>query len=222
MKIVRTLSLLLREIRNAIRSHALRRVTRDGLLQLGTGVSVHRDSRIYAQTIIGDHTRINGKLTVKGGVPVRIGKYCALGADVKIITTSHVTGRAANQMEVYKTYFGETDNDLILDKGPVVIENDVWIGDSAIILPGVRVGDGAVIAAGAVVTKEVFPYTIVAGVPAVKIRDRFPEEIKEQLRNVRWWDWSEDKIRASRQFFSLDLNRASASDVRRILGPGNP
>ena len=80
------------------------------------------------------------------------------------------------------------------NKGNIVIGNDVWIGYEAVIMAGVHIGDGAIIAARAVVTKDVPPYTIVAGTPAKEIRKRFDAEVIEQLLIQKWWDWSTDKI----------------------------
>ena len=80
------------------------------------------------------------------------------------------------------------------NKGNIVIGNDVWIGYEAVIMAGVHIGDGAIIAARAVVTKDVPPYTIVGGTPAKEIRKRFDAEVIEQLLLQKWWDWSTDKI----------------------------
>lgn len=81
------------------------------------------------------------------------------------------------------------------NRGDIVIGNDVWIGYEAVILAGVTVGDGAIIGARAVVTKDVPPYTIVGGVPARPIRRRFPEETVSALLQLRWWDWPKEQIR---------------------------
>lgn len=81
------------------------------------------------------------------------------------------------------------------NKGDIVIGNDVWIGYEAVIMAGVHIGDGAIIAARAVVTKDVPPYTIVGGTPAKEIRKRFDAEVIQQLLMLKWWDWSADKIR---------------------------
>ena len=81
------------------------------------------------------------------------------------------------------------------NKGDIVIGNDVWIGYEAVIMAGVHIGDGAIIAARAVVTKDVPPYTIVGGTPAKEIRKRFDAEIIQQLLLLKWWNWSTDKIR---------------------------
>ena len=80
------------------------------------------------------------------------------------------------------------------NKGNIEIGNDVWIGYEAVIMAGVHIGDGAIIAARAVVTKDVPPYTIVGGTPAKEIRKRFDAEVIEQLLIQKWWDWSTDKI----------------------------
>lgn len=81
------------------------------------------------------------------------------------------------------------------NKGDIVIGNDVWIGYEAVIMAGVHIGDGAIIAARAVVTKDVPPYTIVGGTPAKEIRKRFDTEVIKQLLKLKWWDWSTNKIR---------------------------
>ena len=79
-------------------------------------------------------------------------------------------------------------------QGRYHISNDVWIGYEAVILAGVTIGDGAIIGARAVVTKDVPPYTIVGGVPAAPIRTRFSEETVPALLKLKWWDWSKEKI----------------------------
>lgn len=81
------------------------------------------------------------------------------------------------------------------NKGDIVIGNDVWIGYEAAIMTGVHIGDGAIIAARAVVTKDVPPYSIVGGTPAKEIRKRFDTEMIHQLLKLKWWDWSTYKIR---------------------------
>lgn len=81
------------------------------------------------------------------------------------------------------------------NKGDIIIGNDVWIGYEAVIMAGVNIGDGAIIAAHAVVTKDVAPYTIVGGVPARPIRQRFDDSVIQKLESLKWWEWSINKIR---------------------------
>ena len=80
------------------------------------------------------------------------------------------------------------------NKGDIIIGNDVWIGFEAVILAGVTIGDGAIIGARAVVTKDVPPYTIVGGVPAKPIKKRFDKNIITHLLRMKWWDWPDKKI----------------------------
>ena len=80
------------------------------------------------------------------------------------------------------------------NRGDILIGNDVWIGYEAVILSGVTIGDGAIVAARSVVTKDVPPYTIVGGVPAKPIRRRFDRETIDALLELRWWDWPAEKL----------------------------
>jgi acetyltransferase-like isoleucine patch superfamily enzyme len=82
-----------------------------------------------------------------------------------------------------------------MNNRPVIIGNDVYLGDGIIVMPGVTIGNGAVVAANAVVTKDVEPYTIVGGVTAKKIRDRFPDSIKQDLLDTRWWNLKLDILK---------------------------
>lgn len=79
-------------------------------------------------------------------------------------------------------------------KGDIVIGNDVWIGYEAVVMAGVTIGDGAIIGARAVVTKDVPPYTIVGGVPAREIRRRFSDDVIARLQELKWWDWPAEQI----------------------------
>jgi len=102
-------------------------------------------------------------------------------------------------------------------KGETIIGNDVWIGDSAIILSGVKIGDGACIAAGSVVTKNVEPFAIVGGVPAKVIKYRFSEETRNLLSELQWWNWSNERIRKNKDFFFTNLNASDISELRKLI-----
>lgn len=94
-----------------------------------------------------------------------------------------------------------------VNKDKLKIGNDVWIGYEAVILSGVTIGDGAIIGTRAVVTKDVPSYTIVGGVPAKPIRKRFDEETIQKLKEIRWWDWEEERIKKNIQAIqSGDIN----------------
>lgn len=127
-----------------------------------------------------------------------IGKFCMIASGVTFIMNgaNHLT-------EAVSTYpfaiFGHgwaeaMDGKTYPTKGDTVIGNDVWIGYNAVIMPGVQIGDGAVIASNSTVTKDVAPYTIVGGNPAKEIRRRFSEKEIEQLLELQWWNWDLEKI----------------------------
>lgn len=133
------------------------------------------------------------------GVPEKltIGKFVQIAHGVQIITSS-----ANHQMSGFSTYpfavFGEpwsSSYEVVWpNKGNTVISNDVWIGHESLIMPAVTIGDGAIIASRSVVTKDVPPYTIVAGNPAKVIRKRFDDETVAELLKIKWWYWPIDVI----------------------------
>ena len=174
------------------------------------GVKLSEGSRIESPTEIGEGTRVNGPISIKGKGACTIGRHCALGADVKIITSNHLIDFANVQCSLQRR-IGARELDEA--RGPVVIGNNVWIGDSAIILTGVSIGDGALIGAGAVVTRDIPDFGVCAGVPAKLLRRRFSDAICEQLKSIAWWHWDAAKIMRNRCFFDVDLAKA-ASDTR--------
>ena len=130
-----------------------------------------------------------------------IGKFCSIACGAKFLFNSANHNLSSLSTYPFHIFFEEWDLDAkdVTDawdnKGDIVIGNDVWIGYEAVILAGVTIGDGAVIGPRAVVTKDVPPYTIVGGVPAKPIRKRFPEGTIELLLKLKWWDWTEERIR---------------------------
>ncbi|HEY9057970.1 MAG TPA: DapH/DapD/GlmU-related protein [Aurantimonas sp.] len=132
-----------------------------------------------------------------------IGKFCSVAANVRINALDHPMERPTTHKISYRP--NEYFRFLPIDSGwrehrrakRVAIGHDVWIGHGAVVMPGVRIGDGAAIGANAVVAKDVASYTIVAGVPARPLRERFPAEIAERLRRLAWWDWSPEVLFAA-------------------------
>ena len=128
-----------------------------------------------------------------------IGKFCAIGRGVEFIMNGanhrmgSVTTYPFNIMGHGWEAFAPTLEELPL-KGDTVVGNDVWFGQNVTVLPGVHIGDGAIIAANSVVTKDVPPYCIAGGNPCRVIRRRFDEELTEYLLELKWWDWDADQI----------------------------
>ena len=179
---------------------------------------------IYLNTIIKDPNIIVGDYTIyndfvndptqfeKNNVlyhyPINqdrliIGKFCSIACGAKFLFNSANHALRSLSNYTFPLFFEEwgLDKKNVAsawdNKGDIIIDNDVWIGYEAIIMAGVHIGDGAVIAARAVVTKDVPPYTIVGGTPARKIRMRFEEETIARLQQIQWWNWSVEKIRQS-------------------------
>ena len=130
---------------------------------------------------------------------LKIGKYCSIAREVLMILGNHrpdtiTTYPFKNQCNFWPEAANATDDHST--KGDIVIGNDVWIGARANIMSGVTIGSGAIIATAAVVTKDVEPYTIVGGVPAKIIRERFSRSIAEKLASIAWWDWPFETIMA--------------------------
>lgn len=126
-----------------------------------------------------------------------IGKFCAIASDVKFIMNG--SNHPVNYFTTYPfAIFGHAwENTMSVEgtlKGDTMIGNDVWLGYNAVIMPGVNIGDGAIIATNSVVTKNVEPYTIVGGNPAKLIRKRFSDEVIDILLTIKWWNWSIEKI----------------------------
>lgn len=143
-----------------------------------------------------------------------IGKFCALATGVKFIMNG-----ANHKMSGFSSYpfqiFGNGWEKItpqpgeLPNKGDTVIGNDVWIGYEAVIMPGVEIGDGAIIASKSVVTKNVAPYTIVGGNPAKEIRKRFADEVIETLLEIAWWNWDIEKI-------TRNLERIVGGDIEAL------
>lgn len=128
-----------------------------------------------------------------------IGKFCSIAEEVKIFlggnhrtdwVTTYPFSDLAHEWPEARDVVGHPAT-----KGDVVIGNDVWLGYGATVLSGVRIADGAVVGARAVVTKDVAPYTIVGGSPAVELKKRFDDHTIEKLLEIQWWNWPEEKIR---------------------------
>lgn len=152
----------------------------------------------FVESTLGDYSYIVNDGDV---IYTTIGKFCSIAAHVRINPGNHPMERASQSHFTYRAaaYFDDAEDEAqFFDwrrSSPVAIGHDVWIGHGVIVLPGRKIGTGAVLAAGAVVTKDVPPYAIVAGLPAKIVRPRFPADIAERLQRLAWWDWSHQALR---------------------------
>lgn len=145
-----------------------------------------------------------------------IGKFCSIACGSRFLFTSGNHSLSSLSTYTFPVFFEEwgLDKANITDawdnKGDIIIGNDVWIGYEAVIMSGVTIGDGTIIGTRAVVTKDVPPYTIVGGVPAKPIRKRFSEETISRLLELKWWDWSRERI-------ASHIDSIQAGDLDRLL-----
>jgi phosphonate metabolism protein (transferase hexapeptide repeat family) len=142
----------------------------------------------------------------------RIGKFANIAAFCRVGPTDHPMQRASLHHFLYRSeYYWDdvaADADFFAARAArrSVIGHDTWLGHGVIVKPEVTIGHGAVVAAGAVVTRDVAPYMIVAGVPAVPLRARFSAPIAERLMALAWWDWDHARLRGALQDFrSLEI-----------------
>ena len=153
-----------------------------------------RDPVEFERNNVLYHYPVNGDRLV-------IGKYCSIACGAKfLLNSANHTPRSLSTYpfpifyEAWGTPVSEVSSAWD-NRGDIVIGNDVWIGYEAVILSGVHIGDGAIIGARAVVTRDVEPYTIMGGVPARPIRKRYDEETIQRLLALRWWDFPPEQMR---------------------------
>jgi phosphonate metabolism protein (transferase hexapeptide repeat family) len=136
-----------------------------------------------------------------------IGKFANIASFVRIGATDHPMDRASQHHFLYRSadYWPDAEHDAAFfahrESRRIVIGHDTWLGHNAMVMPEVTVGDGAVIAAQAVVTKDVPPYAVVAGVPARFVRWRHEPALAERLQALAWWDWDHAQLRAALEDF---------------------
>lgn len=183
---------------------------------LGKNVDVYRYALIQ-QSCIGDFSYVGRNFV---GLHLNIGKFTAISWNVSIGGANHDYKRISQHAFIYSPQFGMLDGEEpAYDRfdNKCDIGNEVWIGCNSVINRDVTIGDGAVVGAGAVVTKDVEPYTIVAGVPAKVIKKRCSDKQIEELLSLRWWDLPEDVIKKSIKLFQSLISDESLSKIRDLV-----
>ncbi len=144
-------------------------------------------------------------------LPLSIGSFCSVARNVSMQTFNHNHKKATTYFIGNNIFNEKWDNERI-GKGAIEIGNDVWIGTHSVILGGVKIGHGAVIAANSVVTKDIPPYAIAAGSPAKVIDYRFDEQMIKMLLKLEWWNWTDAEIKSRKKFFENELTAETLSE----------
>ena len=202
--------------------------------QLGLDPFIHptasvRDSRLGAWTEVGARTTL---AEVEMGdysyvvhdaqiIYATIGKFCSIASHTRVNPGNHPLERVALNHFTYRAsaYGLGPDEAGFFDwrrRHRVTLGHDVWLGHGVIVLPGVTIGTGAAIGAGAVVTKDIPPFAVAVGNPARVIRFRFPEELREALLQIAWWDWPRERLSVALE----EIRTLSAEEFCRRHAPG--
>jgi virginiamycin A acetyltransferase len=175
-------------------------------------VEVARGSFVARGAVLGPRVRVTGPAYID---PCEIGPYTIVGRII-MRSANHYTEYLNIQESAQRRVIGAKS----MLKPPtrlVRIGAACWVGDNVTILEGVEIGNGAIVGAGAVVTKSVPPYAVAVGNPARVLRHRYPEEIIELITPVEWWTWSDEKLRANKDLFEIDLTTVEPEVLRKRL-----
>ncbi len=155
----------------------------------------------FKNATIGDYSYINAKTHVNH---TRIGKFCSIGPEVQFGLGKHPTNLISTHPTFYATnkpFDTFSDKNYFKEFQEIELGNDVWIGSKSIIMGGVTIGNGAIVAAGSIVTKDVQPYEVVGGVPAKHIKYRLDENTIIALEKIKWWDKDEKWLQENYELF---------------------
>lgn len=175
------------------------------ITNMGEGCYVE-NACIYGDVEVGRFVNITGPgIIIHAEInKIAIGSFSSIAPNVSIIEFNHDMSRPTTS-SIQSVIFGKTPRNDFISKGSIIIEEDVWVGSNVAILSGVKIGRGAIIAAGSVVNKDVEAYSVYGGVPARKLKMRFSEEEIYRIEELHWWNWDEETIRKNEKFFEGDI-----------------
>ena len=170
-----------------------------------------------ANSTVGEYTYIHSSVIAH----TTIGRFCSIAPGNFIAQGEH----PVNFLSTHPLFYSPnvdwqnkfSDKEIIKEHSRVIIANDVWIGAGCYIKDGVKIGNGAIIASGSVVVKDVPDYAIVGGVPAKIIKYRFDNDIIEKLLELKWWDKSIDKLKKCKEFFQQNLTQERITEFINCL-----
>lgn len=202
-----------------------------GKIFIGNATEI-KDSVIIGEIVLGENNKIQGAILsgkIKTGkytslwgpnldiksiqdAAVEIGNFCSIARNVSFQSYNHNFKKPTSYF-IGQNFFKEKWENETVNKGNIILENDVWIGAHSVVLSGVTIENGAVVAANSVVTKDVPPFAIVAGSPAKIIGYRFEPNMIQTLQELAWWDWPSEKIKQNKSFFENEINEKTINSI---------
>ena len=184
---------------------------------------ISRKAKVYGRvqvlnSTIGDYSYVGRDTSI---IYAHVGKFCSIAGEVKVGLATHTLNKLSTS-----PIFTESNNgtrhswvstSLVNPFKRVNMGNDVWIGERVMIMGGCTIGNGAVVAAGAIVTKDVPSYAVVAGVPAKVIRYRFPQEIIDRLETLQWWNLPDEVLKKNLSLFQGEDNQLNLDMVENMV-----
>lgn len=181
-----------------------------GNLNIGKNCII-KDTFFEGLIEIGDYTTLWGpNISLYGNIS--IGSYCSIASNVSFFELNHNYKKLTTYF-IFKNFFKEEIKEQI-SKGKIQIGSDVWIGSGVKILSGSLIDNGVVVAANSVVNSYLPPYSICSGSPAKVLKYRFEEDVISRLLELKWWDWSEDKIKKNKKLFFDEISLKELINIK--------
>ncbi|UTW67142.1 CatB-related O-acetyltransferase [bacterium SCSIO 12643] len=165
-----------------------------------------------SNTKLGDYSSVGRNTTINHA---DIGKFCSISWNVTIGATSHPDNHITTHAFPYISQFGMVKKNKKI-KVKTIVGNDVWIGTNVVIMPGISIGNGAIIGAGSIVTKNVPDYAVVVGVPAKITRYRFTSQEINILSKLEWWNWPRERIKNNIELFKIPITESLLKKLKDI------
>lgn len=188
-------------------------------LQVGEFYSyIHETARISCELTIGKCSYLGANNVFGGEFPVSIGSFVSIAQNIYCFTAEshnieHITSSPLTTLLGLPLSYSE----LVKKSSGVIVGDDVYIGEGVRIMPGVQIGTGSVIGARALVTGNLKPYGVYAGVPARLIRYRYSEDVITFLQTIQWWNWTKEKIMSNVNFFNLKPNEVDINTIIKTI-----
>ena len=176
------------------------------------------EARCYGDISLGRFVSITGPGTIINSIKeqIHIGSFSSIGQNVCIVDFNHSFQRITSSF-INNKIFKDKVSDEVVTKGPVVIEEDVWIGSNSVIMAGVKLGRGSIIGGGSVVTRDIPMYSIAYGNPAIVISKRFNDDTIKYIEKLQWWKWNIEKILKNKPLFNIDLNNTAINNIDHLV-----